>query len=286
MRHHQGGVRLNGEEKSQIDGSKVLREVVLDNGRGESTGETVSAAHGFSRTRRTASVRTVPGVHPGNVGLLHPAANKGAGRPMANKLHRLGAPRAGHAWQANAREVDMATPPAKPVPLRSLRRRRTSRSISRAPQLSSSTCRTTSAAQGGWVDHIGGDYRPDRKPINRCRSCCRRCAGRGSGHLGELGQSARSGQHAAQPDPSLQAHRRRHRSRRPAARQRRARAGEGLHGPPRSSTSSSRSRATSRSTSIASAASGTRRSTASCATWASRRSCSPASTPTSACCTR
>jgi Transposase DDE domain group 1 len=30
-------------------------------------GETVSAAHGFSRTRRNASVRTVPGVHPGNV---------------------------------------------------------------------------------------------------------------------------------------------------------------------------------------------------------------------------
>ena len=39
MRHHQGGVRLNGEEKSQIDGSKVLREVVLDSGRGESAGE-------------------------------------------------------------------------------------------------------------------------------------------------------------------------------------------------------------------------------------------------------
>ena len=34
---------------------------------------------------------------------------------MADKLHRLGAPRAGYVWQANAREVDMATPPAKPV---------------------------------------------------------------------------------------------------------------------------------------------------------------------------
>ena len=37
---------------------------------------------------------------------------------MANKLHSLGAPRAGYVWGANAREVDMAMSPAKPVPLR------------------------------------------------------------------------------------------------------------------------------------------------------------------------
>jgi len=37
---------------------------------------------------------------------------------MADKLHPLGAPRAGYVWGANSREVDMATPPAKPVPLK------------------------------------------------------------------------------------------------------------------------------------------------------------------------
>jgi Amidases related to nicotinamidase len=37
---------------------------------------------------------------------------------MANKMHPLGAPRAGYAWSASSREVDMATPAAKPVPLR------------------------------------------------------------------------------------------------------------------------------------------------------------------------
>jgi nicotinamidase-related amidase len=84
---------------------------------------------------------------------------------MADKLHRLGAPRAGYVWQANAREVDMATPPAKPVPLK----------ITAAPQKVTIDLKRTAiividmlndfCSEGGWVDHIGGDYRPDRKPI-------------------------------------------------------------------------------------------------------------------------
>ena len=36
---------------------------------GGSAGKIASAAHGFPGTRQNASVRTVPGVHPGNVGL-------------------------------------------------------------------------------------------------------------------------------------------------------------------------------------------------------------------------
>ena len=59
-----GGVRLNGEGKGQIDGS----DVILDVGRGGSAGKLVAAAHGFPGTRQNASVRTVPRVHPGNVG--------------------------------------------------------------------------------------------------------------------------------------------------------------------------------------------------------------------------
>ena len=37
-------------------------------GHGGSAGKTASAAHGFPETRQNASVRTVPRVHPGNVG--------------------------------------------------------------------------------------------------------------------------------------------------------------------------------------------------------------------------
>ena len=59
-----GGVRLNDEGKGQIDGSKL----VLDGGRGGTAGKTAQAVDGFPGTRQSASVRTVPGVHPGNVG--------------------------------------------------------------------------------------------------------------------------------------------------------------------------------------------------------------------------
>ena len=38
---------------------------------------------------------------------------------MANKLHSLSAQRAEFTWGTSAREIDMATPPAKPVPLES-----------------------------------------------------------------------------------------------------------------------------------------------------------------------
>src|SRR5258708_27018931 len=87
------------------------------------------------------------------------------GRPMANKLHALGAPRAGYVWGANAREVDMATPPAKPVPL----------GIAAAPQNITIDIKRSAmvvidmqndfCTKGGWCDYLGVDVDPDRKPI-------------------------------------------------------------------------------------------------------------------------
>lgn len=84
---------------------------------------------------------------------------------MASKLHRLGARRADVAWGANAREVDMALPTARPRPLR----------IAAAPQNVTVDLRRTAmvvidmqndfCARGGLVDTMGVDIEPDRKPI-------------------------------------------------------------------------------------------------------------------------
>ena len=84
---------------------------------------------------------------------------------MGNKLHPLGAPRAGYVWGASAREVDMATPAARPVPLR----------ITAAPQNVTIDLERTAmividmqndfCSEGGWVDYLGADFTPDRKPI-------------------------------------------------------------------------------------------------------------------------
>ncbi|MFC3676529.1 cysteine hydrolase [Ferrovibrio xuzhouensis] len=81
------------------------------------------------------------------------------------KLHRLAAPGAGYAWGASAGHIDMATPPVKPKPL----------TIAAAPQTVTIDLKRSAmividmqndfCTKGGWVDHIGGDYRPDRKPI-------------------------------------------------------------------------------------------------------------------------
>src|SRR3546814_329332 len=81
------------------------------------------------------------------------------------KLHRLASPGAGYAWGASAAHIDMATPPVKPKPL----------TIAAAPQTVTIDLKRSAmividmqndfCTKGGWVDHIGGDYRPDRKPI-------------------------------------------------------------------------------------------------------------------------
>jgi len=82
-----------------------------------------------------------------------------------NKMHSLGAPRAGYMWSANAGEVDMAAPPAKPVPLK----------IAADPQSITIDLERSAVividmqndfcTKGGLVDSFGADYTPDRKPI-------------------------------------------------------------------------------------------------------------------------
>ncbi len=84
---------------------------------------------------------------------------------MTDKLHPLGAPRAGHVWGASARHVYMATAPTRPVPV----------AISAAPQNITIDLKRSAmividmqndfCAKNGWVDHLGVDYTPDRKPI-------------------------------------------------------------------------------------------------------------------------
>jgi len=81
------------------------------------------------------------------------------------KMNPLGAPRAGHRWRASTRHVDMATTPAAPRPLK----------LAAAPQDVTIDLKRTAiivvdmqndfCAEGGWVDHLGADYTPDRLPI-------------------------------------------------------------------------------------------------------------------------
>ena len=69
------------------------------------------------------------------------------------------------AWWATEREVNMAMPQPAPVPV----------TITCTPQSVTVDLLRTAiividmqndfCTAGGWVDHIGGDYRPDRKPI-------------------------------------------------------------------------------------------------------------------------
>ncbi len=68
-----------------------------------------------------------------------------------------------YVWHASAETIDMATP--APVPV----------SIACQPQNVTIDLRRTTiividmqndfCAKGGWVDHLGVDYRPDRAPI-------------------------------------------------------------------------------------------------------------------------
>ena len=71
----------------------------------------------------------------------------------------------GFKWRVNARHVDMAAPPAPPRPL----------TFDAEPQTVTMDLGRTAmividmqndfCAKGGWVDHLGLDYSPDRRPI-------------------------------------------------------------------------------------------------------------------------
>ena len=73
-------------------------------------------------------------------------------------------------WRATAEEIDMAMPAPAPVPLR----------LPTAPQAVTVDLLRTAivvidmqndfCAPGGWVDHLGVDYRPDRAPIGPLQS--------------------------------------------------------------------------------------------------------------------
>jgi nicotinamidase-related amidase len=71
----------------------------------------------------------------------------------------------GYKWRVNAGHVDMAAAPAVPLPL----------TIEAEPQVVTIDLRRSAVvvidmqndfcAKGGWVDHLGADYTPDRAPI-------------------------------------------------------------------------------------------------------------------------
>jgi nicotinamidase-related amidase len=92
------------------------------------------------------------------------AAPQGASGAALSGGGRLGAAR-GHHWIARPSHVDMATPFAPPRPL----------TIASAPQSVTIDLTRTAiliidmqndfCAPGGWVDHLGVDYTPDRAPI-------------------------------------------------------------------------------------------------------------------------
>ncbi len=95
-------------------------------------------------------------------------AGKAGGKAKAGKaraLKPLGAKLAGYKWGASAKHVDMAT---SPMPVRAL-------DVRAAPQNVTIDLNRTAiividmqndfCAKGGWVDHLGADYTPDRAPI-------------------------------------------------------------------------------------------------------------------------
>ena len=132
-------------------------------------------------------------------------------------------------------------------------------------------------ARGGWVDHLGLDYTPDRAPIaplQRLLPSLRRAGVSviwvNWGNRPDLANMPPNQIHLYKPQ------RQRGGPRRSAARLGRARLAKGQLGRRDRRRAAPRARATCASTSTASAASGTRRSTASCATCRSARSCSRA----------
>lgn len=87
---------------------------------------------------------------------------------MTTKLVELGKGR-GHRWRVDADHVDMAVPPQPPRPIviHALPQTVTvdlERSALIVIDMQNDFC-----AQGGWVDHLGADYRPDRAPIEPLR---------------------------------------------------------------------------------------------------------------------
>lgn len=92
------------------------------------------------------------------------ATPKASALAAQEELHPLGSG-SGYRWRVNANHVDMSMPAPPPVPL----------TIAAAPQSVTLDLGRTAmivvdmqndfCAKGGWVDHLGVDYTPDRKAI-------------------------------------------------------------------------------------------------------------------------
>lgn len=83
----------------------------------------------------------------------------------AASLHPLGSPGAYFKWGASARLVDMAAASPAPRPVTIAATRQSVKVDLRRTAMIVIDMQNDFCTAGGWVDHIGADYRPDRKPI-------------------------------------------------------------------------------------------------------------------------
>jgi nicotinamidase-related amidase len=82
--------------------------------------------------------------------------------------HRLGHAR-GHHWRVDAERVDMSTPLAAPKLLTLRAEPQTVTLDLHRTALVVIDMQNDFCAKGGWVDHLGADYTPDRAPIDPLR---------------------------------------------------------------------------------------------------------------------
>lgn len=80
-------------------------------------------------------------------------------------LRPLGSPRAYFNWAANAKLIDMAAASPAPAPVTIAATRQSVRVDLQRTAMIVIDMQNDFCTKGGWVDHIGGDYRPDRRPI-------------------------------------------------------------------------------------------------------------------------
>ena len=82
-----------------------------------------------------------------------------------SSLRRLGSARAYFKWGANAKLVDMAAASRPPRAATIAATRQAVKVDLRRTAMIVIDMQNDFCTGGGWVDHVGGDYRPDRRPI-------------------------------------------------------------------------------------------------------------------------
>ena len=93
------------------------------------------------------------------------AKNVKSRKSPAAELRPVGSPGAYFKWGANAKLIDMAAASPAPKPVTISATRQSVKVDLRRTAMIVIDMQNDFCAAGGWVDHIGGDYRPDRKPI-------------------------------------------------------------------------------------------------------------------------